>query len=69
MEIKLPTGEVLHENRFVYTFMHGVKLKHFGPYENIEEAQTAFQQRYGYWPGPCEHIEGYVNDPRDKKEN
>ena len=67
MEIKLKTNEVLVENRFVYSFIHKTKIKHFGPYESLEEAKTAFQSRYGYWPEDPVNTDGYVNDPRSRR--
>jgi hypothetical protein len=36
--------------RYTYTFLNRTRVVSFGPYEDQDEAKTAFQRVYGYWP-------------------
>ena len=65
--IELLHGDKFRENRFVYQFLHFSRTVIFGPYEDQEEAKTAFQKRYGYWPGDAIEVIPYVNDPRERR--
>ena len=64
MKVNLGTGDVMHENRFIYTFVHRSKIKTFGPHESLEAAQESFQKVYGYWPGEPLQVVPYALDPR-----
>ena len=65
--ISLPTGDKFVEDRFVYTFEkpEGGNIRHFGPYENIDEARNAYYRMYGTRPSDAVNISPYVADPRD----
>jgi hypothetical protein len=36
--------------KYYYTFLTRTRYVFFGPYETEDEAKTAFQRKYGYWP-------------------
>lgn len=58
---EMSNGEFMSKDavRFLYYFLHKTRIKEFGPYQTVEEAQEAFQKRYGYWPGEPKSIGSY----------
>jgi len=36
--------------RYLFYFTHNTRMVEFGPYEELWEAENAFQWRYGYFP-------------------
>ena len=35
----------------LFTFFLGDRKVEFGPYNTVDQAKSAFQRRFGFWPG------------------
>lgn len=44
----------------LFTFNHRNRRVEFGPYVTQDEAKSAFQRQYGYWPEDAVKTEAYV---------